>query len=246
MISTLNEPILIYCAWILALLSITLGLYLLVVNWKSVSNRLISLLLATVAINQAAQGFLIGADDASQAYLPALLIAITMPMLLPLMMIVTIHVLKPDWIQERQKRVIVIQWTVIALAGLPGILALVDTLIGTRAGGSTALYYTVLNPDSYLGGFIPLAKFTAGILARFIKTLNIIVLSLFLLAFCFYVAILDKEAKPSRKALGWILFIVVGISGAFQVVVLFFNPNSLICVLICCGICICWLSPHGF
>jgi GAF domain-containing protein/HAMP domain-containing protein len=207
-ILNLADPTIQYIAWILAMMAGTLALYILVLNWQNPTNQLVALLLAVVGINNYAEGVLIGAGDSSQAYMMVVLLAITTPMTLPLLMVVTPRLLKPDWLENRWRWA---WWGMGFLALLPGILTLVDLLVGTR------LYFTSLASGDYQGGFVKLAVYTGGVVAPVVKAINIYVLFLFLVGFYVYVAIFDKNATRNMKILAWFLFGAVGISGTFLI-----------------------------
>ena len=225
-IPNLTDPTIQYLAWILALVTSTLALYILTLNWKDPTNRLISLLLAVVGVNQAAGGLLIGAGNITDAYIPTILLAITTLMILPLMVIVTPRLLKQEWLKERWRWAEIAQWSVTFLAVLPGILTLVDILSGTHLVKGAPLYYSGLDPETYLGGFIPFAKYTGGLVAPVLKGINLITLFFLLVVFYLYVAIVDKKTTRSTKILAWIVFFVMGVSGTIQIALRSLIPNS--------------------
>ena len=220
MILNLPDQTVQYLAWILALVAGTLALYILALNWRHPTNQMVSLLLAVVGINNFAEGLLIGSGDIAQANLPAILLAVTTPMTLPLMMIVTPRLLKPEWLKARWKWAAIAQWSVAVLAALPGIMTLVDTLSGTR------LYFTGLDPETYVGGFVSLATYTDGMVAPVLKGINFIFLFLLLVVFYLYVAIFDHNNSRAAKILAWILFFAVGVSGTFLIALQSLLPIS--------------------
>jgi GAF domain-containing protein/HAMP domain-containing protein len=207
-ILNMSDPTIQNIAWILSMVAGTLALYILALNWRHPTNQLVALLLAVVAVNNFAEGALLGAGDGYQALLPIVLLAITTPMILPLLMIVTPRLLKPEWLKDRWRW---IWWGMGGLALLPGVLTLVDLLSGTR------LFFTGLAQENYQGGFIPLAVYSGGAVASVLKGINFIVLFFLLVVFYIYVAIFDKNTSQATKILAWILFGAVGVSGALLI-----------------------------
>ena len=217
MILNLSNPTIQYIALILSMAAGTLALYILALNWRLPTNQLVALLLAVVGVHNFSVGSLLGAGDGSQALLPNVLLAITTPMILPLLLIVTPHLLKPEWLKGRWRWV---WWAMGGLALLPGVLTLIDLLSGTR------LYYTGLEQEAYQGGFVPMAGYTGGAAASVLRGVNLFALFFFLVVFYIYVAIFDKNVARASKILAWILFAVACVSGTFLVAFQSFLPNS--------------------
>lgn len=225
----LTDPTNPYLAWMLAIATFALASYILTIHWKHPTNRLVSLLLVILGINLAAEGLLIQAGDATQAYLPSILIGITTLMTLPLMVVVTLRLLKPEWLKEHWKWAEVGQWSAVLLAVLPGILTLLDNLIASQRVIGFNLLYSGLNPETYAGGFIPFTEYNQGLVTPVLVGINY-ALFIILLVFCLYVVIIDKKSSRSEKLLAGIISAVVGISGGLLIVfrtLLFSVPGSL-------------------
>ena len=138
-------------AWFLALAELIVALYILLLNAWHTSNRHVSGLLLLFAINNLAIGLMIGATDATQATLPAYLLAATSPAIQPALLLVAVVLLKPHWLQgpepaEGRGRWRWGWWLVYGLVCLPVLLTLVDVGLGTR------LWYTGLNAEAHAGG----------------------------------------------------------------------------------------------
>lgn len=217
MILNLSNQTLQYFAWIFAMLSSALALYILAMNWKHPTNRIVSLFLGIVAIFQIAEGMLYGAETMAEAFLPSVLIAISSLMIMPMMGIVILRLLKPDWLKERWRWAEIAQWVGVALVILPAIIILIDVFSNSSLNKGFNLYYSGLDLTSYHGGFINISIFTDGFVSPILKTLNILIPFITILIFCLFIAIYDKKTSRSIKSLAWILFLTIGVSGAFQI-----------------------------
>jgi GAF domain-containing protein/HAMP domain-containing protein len=206
-----------YIAWILVLIEVTLALYIFVLNPQHNTNRLVSLLLLVVGINSFAVGVLIGATAITQAGVPVILLAVTTPLVLPLMLVITPRLLKPEWLAGRRIWI----WVGIIVLGLiPGLLVIVDLIFGTR------FYLTGIDP-AYSGGFIPTTVYTRGLFAPLLKGFDLIILFFILIGIFLYVALFDKQVTQSIKVLAWVLFFSVGVSGLILMVLQSYMPTSL-------------------
>jgi GAF domain-containing protein/HAMP domain-containing protein len=226
-ILNLSNQTLQYLAWIFAMISGAMALYILALNWKHPTHRLVSLFLLIIAVLQTAEGLLYGAQDISQAFLPSILIAITSLMIMPMMGLVTLRLLKPDWLKERWKWAEIAQWIGVVLVILPVFMVLVDVFSGANLDKGSKFYYSGFEPANYPGGFINLAQYTTGFLSPFLKILNFLIPFIIILLFCLYVAIFDKKTSRAIKLLAWILFLLVGFSGAAQILFQFLAPEQL-------------------
>ncbi|MBU0703960.1 MAG: PAS domain S-box protein, partial [Chloroflexi bacterium] len=199
--------------WFLALAEFIVALYVLLLNAWHTSNRHVSLLLLTFAINNFAIGLMIGVVDVTQAALPTYLLAVTSPAIQPGLLLVAVVLLKPRWLQGPEPFGLSLRakpvegrgrwrwgwWLVYGLTFLPVLLTLVDTGLGTR------LWYTGLDAATYAGGYVPLFEYTAGSLSLLVKVLNFYGVSALAVIPLLYVALRDKEATPLTRRLAWLL-----------------------------------------
>jgi GAF domain-containing protein/HAMP domain-containing protein len=226
-ILNLSNQTLQYLAWIFALISSALALYILAMNWKHPINRIVSLFLGIVAIFQIAEGMLYGAEMMAEAFIPSVLIAITSLMIMPMMGIVTLWLLKPDWLKERWRGAEIAQWVGVALIILPVLVILIDVFSSPRLVNGFYFYNSDLDLANYQGGLINFAKSTNGFVSPILTTLNILIPFITILGFCLFIAIYDKKTSQSIKALAWILFLTVSGSGAIQVTLHILIPEKI-------------------
>lgn len=235
----LTDPSKGYLAWILVIVTFALAIYILTIDWKHFSNRLVCLLLVIFGVNQAAEGLF----NASRRRYSSLFSK------RPGRHYNThdfsfdggrnLRLLKPEWLNEHRKWAEISQWSMVVLAVLPGILILLDILIATQRVLGFSLLYSGLNPETYAGGFILFTKYTQGLFAPVLVGINLFTLLIILLVFCLYVAIIDRKSSRSEKLLAGIIFAVIGISGglliAFRAILFsvlgFLASNTLIALL---------------
>jgi hypothetical protein len=184
-ILNLSNLTLQHLAWIFALISSAEALYILAMNWRHPTHRWVGLFLMIVAINQAAEGMLFGANALSEAFLPTVLIALSSLMIMPMMGIVTFRLLKPEWLRERWRWAELALWGGVALIILPALIILAEILSRNWFDTEINLYYTGLDPAAYFGGFVNFAKYTGGFISPFIKTLNLLVPFIAILVFVY-------------------------------------------------------------
>lgn len=189
------DQILQYAVWFLALIEFILGIYVLLLNAWHISNRHVSGLLLLFAANSLAVGVMAGATNAAQAAWPSYVLAATSPVVNPGLLLVVVILLKPDWLRGRWRWV---WWSVYGLVLWPVLLTLADVWIGTR------FWYTGLNAETYAGGYVSLAEYTAGSLAPFLRVLNLQVAAIAVFIPLLYVALLDKRATRLARQISWL------------------------------------------
>ena len=203
----LVDQVLQLTAWLLSLIMFILALYVLLLNTRHLANRHASALFLLLAINNFAQGLMLGTTDAIQAALPASLLAAISPAIQPGLLIIAIVLLKPRWLDGRWRR---IWWSVYGLVILPILLTLMDV------GLNTHLWYTGLDAAAYTGGYVSLFDYTAGSLSLPVRVLNFYGTSVITIVLLLYVVLRDKELTPLTRRLAR-LFLGAQIVGiAFQ------------------------------
>jgi GAF domain-containing protein/HAMP domain-containing protein len=219
-----------YLAWIVAIISISLALYILTMNWKHPNHRIVSLFLSILGVFQISEGMLYGAEVISEAFLPSIFIAAISFMILPMASIVTLRLLKPDWLKERWKWVDLFQWMAAALTILPVLIILIDLFSNTIIHKQSNLIYSGLDPKNYHGGYINLLNYTGGMVSPFLRILNFIAPFIVILVLCIFVGGYDKNTSRSIKVLAWILFLVIGFSGILQLTLQLFAPDKVVLI----------------
>ena len=194
---TVLDQIVQYVAWVTALVELILGLYILLLNPRHQANRFSSIVLLLISANSFAVGWLVSANTAGQALLPALLLAATTPSIQSVLLIASVAILRPDWLRGSTSFV----WKIIGLlALLPAAATLIDFLTGT------SLWYTGL-PAAYSGGFVNLVSFTNGVLGSIIRLTGFSIASGLVLLLLFYLSFFDRSLTRNNRLLARLLLL---------------------------------------
>lgn len=205
-IISLNQA-LPYIAWLIALVELILGLYVLVLNAWHTANRHTSALLLVVAANSFAIGSMANAGTLQSAYLPAIVLAATTLAIEPLLLLNTLALLKPEWLAGRRKWL----WSPFyALALLPTVLIILDITLETN------LWFTGIDPSRYAGGFLTPDTLTQGKVSAALQVLYYAVLTVMTFAVLLYIAIFNKKNTKSNQKLAWMLLAVTLLAGFLQ------------------------------
>ncbi len=196
MVLTLSDPqgAMQLIAWLVALAALALGLYIFFLNVRHTANRHAGALLLWFATNLLAVGALTGAADASQAAWPSVVLAAT-TVVQPALLIVTLVLIKPEWLRERRW----LRWLLYGLAALPAALTAIDLVLGAQ------LWHTGLDTTTYSGGFVPLSGYVNGRLALMIRVTLIYLVAAATVLPLAYVALKDKQAALITRQLARIL-----------------------------------------
>jgi len=182
--------------WSMALLEFMLASYALAMNFWHTANRYLAGFLLLLAINSTATALMLGAETVQQAMAPAVLLAITIPMIQPVLLSACIVLLRPNWQRSRLKWLV---WLGYLLAAIPLAATIFDLI--TRQG----IWLEGLESINYQGGFISLIEFTRGTLADIIWPIAITASGVALLLTLLYLSVLDTQVFPRAKRLGWLL-----------------------------------------
>ena len=187
---TLSDQSMQLIAWLLALTALTLGLYIFFLNTRHAANRHAGALLLLFATNLFAVGASMGATDASQAAWPTVVLAAT-TVVQPALLIVTLVLIKLDWLRERRW----LRWLLYGFAALPAALTAFDVVSGAQ------LWYTGLDAATYGGGFVPLSAYANGRLAVPIRMALLYLVAVATILPLAYVALRDKQAALVTRRL---------------------------------------------
>jgi GAF domain-containing protein/HAMP domain-containing protein len=196
-----------YIAWLIALVELILGLYVLILNaWHS-ANRHTSALILLVSANSFAIGSLASAGALRSAYLPAIVLAATTYAIQPLLLLSTVALLKPEWLTGRRKW---LWWPFYAIVFLPAALIILDMTWKTN------FWFTGINPNTYTGGYLILDPFTQGKASAALQMLYSVVLTAMTIALLFYCAAFNRKNTQTNRKLAWILLVVTLLVVALQ------------------------------
>jgi GAF domain-containing protein/HAMP domain-containing protein len=193
-------------AWLLALAELVSALWLLALNALHTLNRHVSALVLLLATNTFALGQLVQAADVTQAAVPTYLLAATSAVVQPFLVLVTVVLLKPDWLSPRGQagwhRARRWLWGLAYLVALaPALLTATDVLLNRH------LWYTGLNATAYSGGYVPITDFTAGSISLPVRVSAIYVAPAIALILMLYVALRDRKATGRARWVAWLLVI---------------------------------------
>ncbi len=196
-----------YLAYILALSELIIGLYVWVLNIQHTANRHVGGLMLVIAANSFAIGTLLETGSARQAEWPAILLAATTPAIQPLLLLTTVSLLRPAWLQTSRLR-----WA-LRLAYLLTLLPIIITAIDVQFGAG--LWYSGMGSSPYGDGILRLESFTAGRLNEIIRLLTFGISSTLTILVCLYIAALDRKSPKMARGLAWLLLaadIAAGVS----------------------------------
>jgi GAF domain-containing protein len=189
-VSSVNQT-LQFVAWFIALLELVFGLYILSLNAWHTANRHVSAVLLLIAANVFATGWLLSATNAAQATWPIYIHATTTPAMQVGLLLITVVLLKPDWLRGRRRW---LWWPLYGLWPLSFLLTLVDVRWGTR------LWYTGLDA-SYTGGYVSMSSYATGLLAMPFRILTNYAIPVVIFLLTLYIAVLNKRTMPSTRLL---------------------------------------------
>ena len=192
-------------AWSIALLEFMVASYALAMNFWHIANRYLAGFLLLLAVNSTAAALMMGAETVQQVVVPAALLAITLPMIQPVLISASVVLLQPNWQRSRLKWLV---WLGYLLAAIPLIASIFDLI--TRQG----IWLEGLEAINYQGGFIPLIEYTQGSLAHIIWPIAITAPGIVLILSLLYLAVFDSQVFPRARRLGWLL-IIAQLSGIF-------------------------------
>jgi GAF domain-containing protein/HAMP domain-containing protein len=183
-------------AWIIALSEFILGFYFLVLNLWSKVNWHVGILLFLFGVNSYALGLFVRAKVPLDAEMPATLIAATTPAAQTGLLLVTIVLLKPDWLKGYGRWF----WRIVyVLFLLPIALTIIDTLFNTN------LWFSGLDPTFFSPGHQIITEYTQGILESVLRPLLLYAISVITVVPLIWITFFDKSISVVEKRLGYIL-----------------------------------------
>jgi GAF domain-containing protein/HAMP domain-containing protein len=187
-------------AWLITLVELVLGLYVLVLNARHSANRHACALLLIIAANTFAVGWMISANTPGQGLQPAILLAITTPAIPVLLSVTTIALLKSEWLRRRGRW---LGWLVYLLALIPAIATFLDLGLGTHYwfGGLPSSYYS--------GGYVQLDRISTGQYASIIQTIAYTAAPALAVLLLLYFIIFDKQILSGSRRLAWLLITAI-------------------------------------
>ncbi len=185
-------------AWNIALVELTVGLYLLLLNIRSSANRHVAFLLVLIATNTFAQGQLLAAGNLTQVRIPILILAATTPAIQPALLLIALILLKPRLLQGRWRS---LRWILYAVIALPLFITALDAIAHTN------LWFTGFSEPDYTGGFINLSAYTQGSLALILRIGYIYTITVLTIVPIAYITFFDKTIISLTRKLGYTLFI---------------------------------------
>ena len=224
----LNSEFILYITYIVALVEVTLGLYIIVNNPRQMTSRNVALLLGVAALNSLGLGFITSAQNQTQAILAASSLTFSFLSIQPLLIITSYYTIKSDLPRFRdeppdpQNYKRWQEWAAVVLyilAFLPLLTVLFDVFFsgwipaGLFEGNENlALLFSGIDPEHYLGGYIPLTSYTQGVLGMAFRVLYLVVLPAILVGLLLYFIILDRELSKNKRWLAGVQLVAVVLS----------------------------------
>jgi len=182
-----------YIAWFLTLVEFVLAIYVLLLNIRHSANRHTGVLLLILALDSFIIGGMMSPQGRSQII--PVLDAIITPVFNPFLFLVTVVLLKPQWVSGRRKWVL---WLIYALCLVPVALTLMDLAFDTR------LWYTGL-PAAYTGGYFELAEAAGGLIAAPIRLFSFQIMGLMPSILILYVLLRSRKEETKNRQMIWLL-----------------------------------------
>jgi GAF domain-containing protein/HAMP domain-containing protein len=191
--------------WLIALVELILGLYILVLNARHNANRHTGFLLLLSAATTYAIGWLSNAKTLGEASIPVIALAVMAPILQPVYFLAAISIVRPEWQRAKTRWLL---WLVFLFTLLPAALTVADLMTGMH------YWFTGLGPD-YSGGYVRLEQFTSGDYAFSIHSLTSMVFPALTTLTLLYLALFDRRISPNNKPFTWLLLIGGAIASLF-------------------------------
>jgi GAF domain-containing protein/HAMP domain-containing protein len=194
----LSAEVLQYFAWLIALIQVIIGMYLLYLNPRQLANRILSASLFVIAINTFAAGMLATAVTVQDALLPIQILAATTATIVVALLLSMLVLFYQDQISRRLFKSLV--WALVLIGALPLVLTLIDVFFGAH------LWYGGLNLTRYLGGFIHQSFYVTGRLNGLLNGLIYGLLGAALMALLVYTLVFNRRAsRQARLVALWLL-----------------------------------------
>ena len=185
-------------AWTMAVLEFMVAGYALTLNIWQTANRNLAAFLILLAVNSTTAGAMLGAESIPAAKIPAALLAISIPMIQPILLIACISLFRENWRRSR------LTWLVLAgylLAAIPLAATLFDLVTGQ------GIWLSSLEAAQYRGGYLPLIAYTQGSLSDVIWLTSVSGAGVLVILTLLYFIFLDTQVFPSARRLGWLILL---------------------------------------
>lgn len=192
---TIEQAVQIF-AWTIALAEFMVAGYTLALNTGQGINLNLAGFLFLLAINSSAIGAMHAAKTVTEATVPAIFLAASLPMIQPLLLSFSISLFRQNWQRSR------FSWLVYSgylLAALP-LLATIFDLV-TQQG----IWLSSLELINYQGGYLHPTTYTQGSLADIIWLTSVSGAGTLVVLGLLYLVSIDPQVFPSARRLGWML-----------------------------------------
>jgi GAF domain-containing protein/HAMP domain-containing protein len=194
-----TPDILLIFADVVGMVSVILALYILVLNPRELANRLASLAIGILAVNTLVLTSLGRASNFQEAFLPTIFFVSVVPAIGPVLLMATLAMLKPAWISGKNRWIL---YLLIFLAFIPGILTLLDLILGT------SYYYIRPNDLTYGGGIIQFADVVSDLLGQVVLYIDLIFLDTLIVIPLIYFGFFDRTQDKRNRGLALMLLSV--------------------------------------
>jgi len=186
-------------AYLLGVLALTLGLYVLASSPRQRANRLVGLMVLAIAVNLVMLGFVLHAKTIGQATIPLIVGAALGPAVNIWLTLAVFVLVKPAWLEGRMR------WLEALLFGLillPIALTVIDVVFNAR------LYLADLQTVAYAGGLMDFSSYITGPLGRVVVAIYLRVVGTLLVFPLIYLAFFDRSLPAFNRRWARILLLV--------------------------------------
>lgn len=184
-----------YACWLIALLQIIIGLYILHLYSRHTAGWLAAAVMLASTANSFSLGSLVSASSLKQAYLPALLFAASSGASAPLTLLAAVSLLRPHWLRSAGRRGRWVYRGLLLLAFVTPLITLIDALFDSR------LYFSGLNPLTYRSGFVHPVQFLQGALDFPLRIVVFAIPGILTVLFLLYAALFNRSQARLQQRL---------------------------------------------
>jgi GAF domain-containing protein len=229
-------------AWILALIVISVGLYILVIEIRNPIKRVIGILLVVLAVNTILIVEIQSDTPLLSAYPVYIGLAVTRPLIIGMLFLLTVLISQQKWFSpksggiENQKSLISAffdpkrNWLLYSIVCLPIILAIIDLMSGSH------IFITEVKSTTNFGGFLNESEIARGPASQII---HLLFYGLFYFASLSILMVdaLKKETHfySEKRTVTWFLFVVFLLVGGVNLFLQLLSYPAIF-LLICNGI----------
>ena len=202
----------------LTLITITLALYIFLINPRRQANRLVSLACGLMAVSSIGTLLAMRANTYSEGVPALAILAAVLPASGPALIMATIGMLKPQWMRGRMGWLF---FTSMIITLVPISLTAIDALRGS------SIYLAMPDAGSYRGGYLQLENIVQGVIGPVIVQADLWATKLILFTLVVTLSFFDKALNPRTRNLVRFLAVILVLGWLFEVFLEGILPDGL-------------------